>query len=224
MKALIIEDDKIEQNRIRVGLSDAGFVCDTAATGKDGYDRLAAGNYDIAIVDIRLEDGISGLDVVREAKAGGDKTPTIFLSAMNDSTIKTLGLNLGADDYLAKPYAMDELLARIAAVRRRATGAKDPDGKLIFEDIVMNTIDHTVTRGGHKLQLTKQELFLLEYLIRNRGRICSAETILNRVWDYNAPMNKNLVERKISDLRKKLTEHGGRDPIQNSRGLGYVLK
>lgn len=193
-------------------------------THKEGYALLCTGNFDLAVVDIKLEDGISGLDVVHKAKEGGNTTPTIFLSAMSDPTIKSRGLDFGADDYLAKPYETVELLARVNAVRRRSGGDVEVDGKLVFEDIVVNLVDHTAKRGERPLELTALELHLLEYLIRNRGRICSAETILSRVWNYNATMDRNLVEQKIRALRKKLTANGERDPIHNERCLGHVLK
>jgi len=224
MKALIIEDDRIEAMRIRNGLSDAGFLCDVTHTGKDGYRLMATGSYDIAVVDICLEDGVSGIDVVREAKAGGDKTPTIFLSAISDPDTKARGLNNGADYYLSKPYTMNELVARVQAIRRRTNAGIENEGRLVCDDITVNLVEHAAYRGTRRLDLKPCELHLLEILVRNRGRTFEFDTLLSRVCDYNISYDRNIVQQMVSKIRKQLNADGEPDPITTVHNIGYVIR
>ena len=223
MKALIIEDDQLVANKVKVGLQDIGFDADIVNTGKEGLDRLVVGKFGLAVVDIKLKDGKSGLDVVKEAKQLGNDTPTIFLSAMDDPTIKSLGLDLGADDYLSKPFQMPELISRIRAILRRTAPTFTPNKPIVYEDITINLLDQTAFRNGRDLGLRKIELKLLTFLILNAGRRYTQEYILERVWNYDAPMDSNIVEVTVRQLRKKLNGPGERELISNVRNLGYAL-
>ena len=223
MKALIIEDDQLVANKVKVGLQDIGFDADIVNTGKEGLDRLVVGKYGLAVVDIKLKDGKSGLDVVKEAKQLGNDTPTIFLSAMDDPTIKSLGLDLGTDDYLSKPFQMPELISRIRAILRRTAPTFTPNKPIVYEDITINLLDQTAFRNGRDLGLRKMELKLLTFLILNAGRRYTQEYILERVWNYDAPMDSNIVEVTVRQLRKKLNGSGERELISNVRNLGYAL-
>lgn len=222
MKLLLIEDDQQDAKFIRAGLADAGYVCDIAPTGEKGLSLLREGNYDVAVIDFMLP-GISGLEVIRAARQDRIGIPMLILSAMHDTSVKVVGLNQGADDYLTKPFSMDELVARVNALLRRRTGTGN-EAPLVFRDLTLDPVRHTVRRGNRKLDLTAIEYQLIEYLLRNPGRIVSARTILNRIWDYRASVDKNLVEVRICGLRKKLNVGNERDLITNVRGLGYVLK
>jgi len=222
MKLLLIEDDPQDARFIRKGLAEAGYECDIAPTGEKGLERLRTDSYKLAVVDFMLP-GISGLEVVRTAHDERIRTPMLILSALNDTSVKVVGLNQGADDYLTKPFAMDELIARINVLLRRHEGTGN-EAPLRFCDLTLDPVRHTAYRGGRKLDLTSIEYQLIEYLLRNPGRIVSARTIMDRIWDYRASMNKNLVEVRLCGLRKKLNEGGERDLISNVRGLGYVLK
>ena len=223
MKALIIEDDQLVANKVKVGLQDIGFDADIVDTGKEGLDRLVVGKYNLAIVDIKLKDGKSGLDVVKEAKQFGNNTPTIFLSAMDDPTIKSLGLDLGADDYLSKPFQMSELISRIRAILRRTGPSLAPDKPITYEDVTINLPDQVAFRNGRDLKLRKMELKLLTFLIINAGRRYTQEYILERVWNYDAPMDSNIVEVTVRQLRKKLNGPGERELISNVRNQGYAI-
>ena len=222
MKLLLIEDDQQDAKFIRSGLSDAGYLCDIAPTGERGLELLRLGTYDLAIVDFMLP-GISGLQVIRTARQERIRTPLFILSAMDDTDVKVAGLNHGAEDYLTKPFAMDELIARVNVQLRRHAGSGN-ESPLVFEDLRLDPVNHTVFRNRRKLDLTGIEYRLIECFLRNPGRIFSARTIMERIWDYRASMSSNLVEVRIHGLRKKLNAEGERDLIANVRGLGYVLR
>ena len=219
MKLLLIEDDRESARFIRSGLARAGMECDVAPTGEKGLKLLAAGDYALAIVDVMLPD-ITGIEVIRRTRASGRTIPLIILSAMTDTSFKVSGLNLGADDYLTKPFAMDELIARVNAHLRRITS----DDTLAFEDLTLDPVRSKAVRGTREIDLTALECKLLTYLMRNPGRIVSSRTIMERIWDYRATAASNVVEARIHCLRRKLTDGGERDLIVTIRNLGYVLK
>lgn len=222
MKAIIIEDDREQAAFIKAGLEREGFKCDCAFDGEDGYWMLRMGGYAFAIVDIMLPK-MDGLEVIRRTRADGTSTPVIVLSQMGSTAQRIAGLDNGADDYLAKPFSMDELVARIHAVQRRLLPARG-ESPLVYEDLVVNPVSKSVMRRGHPIALAPLEYAILEYLLRNVGRTVSPRIIFERLWDMSATMNRNLVEVRICSLRKHLCEFGGRDLISTRRGLGYVLK
>ena len=220
MKVLVIEDDFEHMKIVRRGLDEAGFVCDAARTGAQGRDMLAGGGYDVAVLDRMLPD-VDGLDVLREIRARGLATPVIVLSALGSTDERVRGLSAGADDYLAKPFSVDELVARICAVTRRASRADD--GTLVFKDILLDMKNRVVRRNGRLIDLTGLEYKLLELFMLNPGRKMSAGFILDKVWDFDSAKT-NVVEAKIYAIRKKLNAPGEEDRIVNKRGLGYALQ
>lgn len=222
MKLLLIEDDRTDARFIKKGLSNAGYACDIAPNGEKGLELLFSNAYDLAVVDFMLP-GISGIEIIRNSRQNGIHIPMIILSAMKDTVIKVTGLNQGADDYLTKPFAMDELVARINARLRHGGDANDGT-ILTYDDLSLDTSRHKARRRNRLIDLTAIEYQLLEYFLRNPGRVVSHRTIMEHVWDYCGGMSKNVVEVRICYLRKKLTEGGERNLIATVRGLGYALK
>lgn len=222
MKLLLIEDDRTDARFIQRGLSTAGYECDVAANGEKGLALLFSNIYDLAIVDFMMP-GISGIELIQAARQRGLRIPMIILSAMKDTAIKVTGINQGADDYLTKPFVMDELLARINARLRNGSKA-DGCTLLSYADLVLDPVRRKVRRGSRMIDLTAIEYQLLEYFLRNPGRVVSHRTIMESIWDYRVSMSKNVVEVRICCLRKKLNEDGERNLIVNIRGLGYALK
>ena len=222
MNALIIEDDKATADFVSKGLAESGFVCDRTASGVDGLQKITTLTYAVAIVDIKLADDMSGLDLIKTARRKGVKTPIIVLSAMNESFEKTAGLNAGADDYLGKPFALTELLARVFAQMRRSSYSQCYD-LLKVRDLTLCRETHEARRGGRQISLTPGEYALLELLMRNTGKTISARTILQSVWDADYAPSK-IVETRICSLRKKLCANGEPDMITTARGFGYALK
>jgi len=220
MKILVIEDDFEHMRIVRRGLDEAGFVCDAAKTGAQGSDMLANGAYDVVILDRMLPD-VDGLDVLREIRGKGISTPVIILSALGSTDERVRGLSAGADDYIAKPFSVDELVARIYAVTRRV--AREDDEKLVFKDISLDMKNRVVRRNGRLIDLTGLEYKLLELFMLNPGRKMSAGFILDKVWDFDSAKT-NVVEAKIYAIRKKLNAPGEEDRIVNRRGLGYALQ
>ena len=220
MKVLVIEDDFEHMRIVRRGLDEAGFVCDVAKTGAEGRDMLANGGYDVAILDRMLPD-VDGLDVLREIRGRGISTPVIILSALGSTDERVRGLSAGADDYLPKPFSIDELVARIYAVTRRVSRADDE--KLVFKDISLDMKNRVVHRNGRLIDLTGLEYKLLELFMLNPGRKMSSGFILDKVWDFDSAKT-NVVEAKIYAIRKKLHGPGEEDRIVNRRGLGYALE
>ena len=221
MTAIIIEDDKAQAEFVREALERHGYTCTCVTDGEEGYFKLKAGDYGLALVDIMLPT-MSGLEVIRRIREDGKLLPIIVLSQLTEVADRVSGLERGADDYLCKPFSMDELIARIQAVQRRLTPARG-ESLLIYEDLVVDPVRQSVTRAGKAIELTPFEYAILEYMLRNVGRTISASTILERVWDMHATMSKNLVEVRMHKLRRALCTFGGRDLITNKRGLGYVL-
>ena len=220
MKVLAIEDDAEHLKIVEHGLSAAGFVCDVARTGAQGRGMLSGGRYSVVILDRMLPD-IDGLDLLREVRARGVATPFIVLSALGSTDERVRGLSAGADDYLAKPFSVDELVARIYAVTRRASRAADET--LVFKDISLDMKNRVVRRNGRQIDLTGLEYKLLELFMLNPGRKMSAGFILDKVWDFDNAKT-NVVEAKIYAIRKKLNAPGEEDRIVNKRGLGYALQ
>jgi DNA-binding response OmpR family regulator len=222
MRLLLIEDDRKIARFVKTGLQEAGFVVDHAVDGEDGLHYLVTETYDAAIVDLMLP-GMDGLAIIRDIRRQGVTTPVLILSAKRSVNERVEGLTSGADDYLTKPFAFTELLARVHALVRRSTMAVHPS-ELQVADLRLNILTHEVFRGERAIQLQALEFSLLEYMMRNAGRIVSKTMIMENVWDYNFNPGTNVVESKICYLREKIDRQAAVKLIQTIRGVGYVLK
>ncbi len=222
MKLILIEDDQVIADFITRGMKEASFVVDHFGEGQSGLDAILANNYDLAIVDLMLPkiDGLSVISQVREKKLN---IPIIILSAKRSVDERISGLQNGADDYLTKPFSFSELLARVDALIRRSNNVVE-SATLSINDLSLDLLARTAERAGKKIDLQPKEFALLEYLIRNTGRVVSKTMIMERVWDYNFDPQTNIVEARISKLRDKIDKNFETPLIHTVRGLGYVLK
>lgn len=222
MKIILIEDDKVIADFIIKGMREAGFAIDHAGDGQAGLLAALDKKYDIAIVDLMLPklDGLSIVSRLRERKIN---LPVIILSAKRTVDERIVGLQSGADDYITKPFSFSELLARVEALIRRSNNVVETT-TLTIQDLTLDLLARTVERGGKKIDLQPKEFALLEYLIRNTGRVVSKTMIMERVWDYNFDPQTNVVEARISKLREKIDKDSDYQLIHTVRGLGYVLK
>lgn len=222
MRILLVEDDHKIASFIIRGLKAEGFAVDHAADGEDGLHLALTEPYDASVIDIMLPklDGLALIDQMRQEKI---KTPVIFLSAKGSVGDRVKGLQAGGDDYLTKPFAFSELLARVQALIRRAGDVAEPI-KLTVGDIAMNLITREVVRAGKKVDLQPLEFSLLEYLMRNAGRVVSKTMIMEHVWDYYFDPQTNVVESRIYKLREKIDRDFATKMIHTVRGVGYVLK
>lgn len=222
MRLLLIEDDDKISQFVMKGLTSAGYVVEHAGNGRDGFSMAMMEDFDLLIVDIMLpeQDGIS---VIRSLREKRKNTPVIILSAKDRVEDRVKGLEAGADDYLTKPFAFSELLARIQALMRRAGGVVEAT-TLSCADLVMDVIKRDVTRAGDGIELQPLEFSLLEYLLRNKGRVVSKTMIMEHVWNYNFDPMTNVVEARICRLRDKVDKGYPIKLIHTVRGAGYVLK
>ncbi len=223
MRVLVVEDDEKIASFLVKGLKQNGYAVDWAADGETGLDRLRHGAFDAAVVDIMLP-FLDGLSAVQTARRSGVSTPIIFLSARREVDDRIRGLQAGGDDYLVKPFAFSELLARIQALVRRATGIAEPL-RLATGDLEMDLVKRRVARGGREVPLQPREFALLEYLLRHKGQVVSKISLMEHVWDYCFDPETSVVETTVSRLRTKLNESapGGGELIRTVRGIGYVL-
>ena len=221
MKILYVEDDPGAREYIQKGLHENGFVADVALDGDEGFARARSGVYDLLILDVMLP-GRDGYAILKDLRELGVDTPVLFLSARGEASDRIRGLNLGADDYLPKPFAFAELLARVRAVARRRLG-EPLDGRLQVEDLMLDTQRHTVERAGRPIDLTPKEFTLLEYLMRNAEQVVSRAMITEKVWGYSFDSYSNLIDVHINHLRKKMDR--GFDPklIHTVKGVGYFM-
>ncbi len=222
MRLLLIEDDKKIASFVVKGMKEAGFFVDHASDGEEGLGLALSGEYDGAIVDIMLpkRDGLSVIEILRERKIN---LPVIILSARRSVDDRIKGLQQGGDDYLTKPFAFSELLARVQALLRRATNTPEATS-LTVDDLSIDLLARTVNRAGKRIDLQPKEFSLLEYLMRNAGHVVSKTMIIERVWDYNFDPNTNVVEARVCRLRDKIDKGFNQPLIHTVRGLGYVLK
>lgn len=222
MHILIVEDDRTMADYVSDGLRRSGFVCTHAADGEEGLVAVLHGGYDAVVMDIMLPK-LDGLEIIRRARAAGVRTPIIVLSARGSVEAKVTGLEAGGDDYLAKPFSITELVARVQALLRRASAT--PEATALREaDLEVDVVTHRVTRAERRIDLQPLEYQLLEYLMRNKGRVVSKTTIMERVWDYAFDPHTNVVEVRVSRLRSKITAPGERELIHTIRRFGYVLE
>jgi DNA-binding response OmpR family regulator len=222
MRVLLIEDDRTIADFVMRGLREAGFVVDHEADGEAGLEAALQQPYDVAIVDLMLprRDGLSVIDALRKR---GAATPVLILSARRSVDDRVKGLQAGGDDYLTKPFAFAELLARVQALVRRASRSPEPT-TLTVEDLVLELLSRRVTRGGTALDLRPREFALLEYLMRNAGKVVSKTMILSHVWDYRFDPQTNIVDVLVSRLREKIDRPFERKLLRTLRGVGYVLR
>lgn len=221
MKILVIEDEKKIASFIRKGLEAHGFVVEASSHGDEGYALATSRPYDALVLDIMLP-GRDGLSILRNLRERKIALPILLLTARSELNERIEGLNLGADDYLTKPFHIEELIARIHAVTRRATGASQ--NILTVGDLTMNLLTRTVTRGERTIELTVREFSLLEHLMRAPGRVLTRVEICERVWDYNFDPGTNLVDVYIQRLRKKVDAESDHKLIETIRGVGYCIK
>ena len=222
MRILLVEDDKKIASFISKGLKEAGFAVDHVTDGEAGLDLALNKSYDTAILDIMLPK-LDGLKLIEQLRSHNIKTPILILSAKHSVEDRVRGLQTGSDDYLPKPFAFSELLARIQALIRRASDISDP-AFLEIADLKVNLLTREVTRNNEKIELQPREYSLLEYLLRNKGKIVSKTMIMEHVWDYNFDPQTNVVEARVCRLRDKIDRPFKRKLIHTIRGVGYALK
>ncbi|MCK9363325.1 MAG: response regulator transcription factor [Syntrophales bacterium] len=222
MRVLLVEDDIKIASFIVKGLKAAAFAVDCAMDGEEGLELAMSEPYDAAIIDLMLPRR-TGLSLIKEMRAEKVNTPVLILSAKSSVDDRVKGLDTGADDYLTKPFAFSELLARVQALIRRASGTADP-ARLSVGDLSINLLTREVARGERHIDLQPREFSLLEYLMRNAGRIVSKTMIMEHVWDYHFDPQTNVVEARISRLREKIDRDADQKLIHTVRGAGYVIK
>jgi DNA-binding response OmpR family regulator len=222
VNVLYVEDDLEAQAFVGRALRESGFVVDTAADGQLGLERALETDYDVVILDLSLP-GKDGFEVLRRMRAAGVASPVLFLTAHAEVERRIEGLNLGADDYLAKPFAFAELLARIRAVaRRKRPGAASE--RFQVGDLELDSERHAVSRAGHRIHLTPKEFQLLEYLMANAGYVTSRSMIAEKVWGYGFESYSNAIDVHVNSLRKKVDRDFEPKLIHTVKGLGYVLE
>lgn len=222
MRVLIVEDEHKIARALKKALEQETYAVDVACDGDEGHAMATTEPYDIAIIDRMLPGGYDGLAIVKAMREAKVHTPVLFLSALGSITERTIGLDAGADDYLVKPFALEELLARVRALLRRPT--EQQATILTAHDLTLNTVTYSVERAGQPIQLTSKEFALLEYMLRNPGRPLSKEVIISHVWDYDADILPNTVEVYIKYLRNKIDAPFKKPLIHTVRGFGYKLE
>jgi two-component system OmpR family response regulator len=222
MRVLMVEDDPVIADFVAKGLTEAGYVVDVAPDGERGVDMALGGPYDAAIVDVMLP-RLDGLALIDRIRARGVRTPVLILSARRSVDDRVKGLQAGGDDYLTKPFAFAELLARLQALIRRSTGQTEPT-RLALGDLTLELLTRRAERGGRAIDLRPREFALLEYLLRNQGRVLTKTMILSHVWGYNFDPGSNVVDVLVSRLREKIDRDFEPKLLHTVRGVGYVLK
>jgi two-component system OmpR family response regulator len=221
MRLLLVEDDPTIAEFVSGGLREAGFAVDVASDGPAGLALALETQPDVAVVDLMLS-GLDGLELIETLRRRGVNTPVLILSARHTVDDRVRGLQAGGDDYLTKPFAFPELLARVQALLRRATATVEPT-RLEVGDLQLDLLSRTVTRQGRHIELRPRELALLEYLMRNAGRVVSKTMILSRVYDYSFDPRTNVVDVLVHRLREKIDRDFEPKLLQTRRGIGYVL-
>lgn len=222
MRILVAEDDTVIADFVAQGLREAGFVVEVAATGPEGLRKALVGGFDAAVIDVMLP-GLDGLALIEQLRAKKIQTPVLILSARHTVDDRVRGLQAGGDDYLTKPFAFAELLARVQALLRRSGGTPEST-RLVVGDLSLDLLSRKVERAGRALDLRPREFALLEYLMRHPGRVLSKTMILSHVWGYTFDPGTNVVDVLVSRLRDKVDEGFASKLIHTVRGAGYVLK
>ena len=221
-RLLVVDDEPTILELLSGSLRFAGFDVVTAASGVEALRVAAAVRPDLILLDIMMPDG-DGFEVIRRIRSGGTRVPVIFLTARGAVHERVTGLVLGADDYVTKPFSLEELLARIRAVLRRSDGEAEADSRLVVADLELDQDSHEVRRGDEVIGLTPTEFKVLRYLMMNAGRVLSKGQILDQVWDYSFNGDSNVVESCVSYLRRKVDRYEPR-LIHTIRGMGYILR
>jgi len=222
MKLLVIEDDREAAAYIAKGLSESGYVVDRAADGREGLFMATSGAYDALIVD-RMLPQMDGLALIAALRSADIRTPVLILSALGAVDDRVKGLRAGGDDYLTKPFAFAELLARLEALLRRG-GGNAATTKLRVGDLEMDLLARSVTRGGQDLELLPREFRLLEFLMRHAGQVVTRTMLLENVWDYHFDPQTNVIDVHISRLRQKIDKGFAKPLLHTVRGAGYLLR
>ena len=222
MRLLVAEDDQVIADFVSQGLREAGYAVDVASTGSEALRKALDGSYDAAVIDVMLPE-LDGLSVIEQLRAKRKQTPVLILSARHTVDDRVKGLQAGGDDYLTKPFAFAELLARLQALLRRAAGTTEPT-RLIVGDLTLDLLSRKVERAGKSIDLRPREFALLEYLMRHPGRVLSKTMILSHVWGYSFDPGTNVVDVLVSRLRDQIDESFDTKMIHTVRGAGYVLK
>ena len=221
---LVIDDDEKITSMLRRGLAFEGYAVTTANNGLEGLRLLLEQEPGLIILDVMMPQ-LDGWEVVRRVREGGSMVPILMLTAKDEVSDRVKGLDLGADDYLVKPFALEELLARVRVLlRRRAERPEQPSHKLSYEDITMDLDTREVFRGGKLVELTTKEFDLLHLFLQNPKRVLSRDVIMEKIWGYDYSGESNVLEVYIALLRQKTEEHGHKRIIQTVRGAGYVLR
>jgi len=221
VRILLVEDDVRTAAFVVKGLKQAGYAVDHAPDGQEGHHLLSSESYDAAVVDIMLPK-LNGLALIERIRQEGKTTPVIFLSAKREVDDRVKGLQSGGDDYLVKPFAFAELLARLQALIRRGSGVVEPT-RLVVGELELDIVKRRVSRAGQTLELQPREFSLLEYLMRNVGRVVSKTMIMEHVWDYEFDPTTSVVDTCVCRLRVKLNQGFSSELIRTLRGVGYVL-
>ncbi len=222
MKILVVEDETKTGTYLRQGLVEAGFVVDLVSNGFDGLHLATGEGYDLAILDVMLP-GIDGWQILQGIRRAGNDMPVLFLTARDQIEDRVKGLELGADDYLVKPFAFSELLARVRTLLRRGSKAKDAES-LRAADLELDLLRRRVTRGGRRIDLTAKAFVLLELLLRRQGEVLPRSLIASQVWDMNFDSDTNVVEVAVRRLRAKIDDDFEVKLVRTVRGMGYVLE
>ena len=224
MRILVIEDDPGVAGFITGGLREAGHTVDHSTDGKDGLFLATTGNYDALIVD-RMLPNVDGLTIVRTLRASDNKTPALILSALGEVDDKVKGLRAGADDYIGKPFAFAELMARLEAITRRpAREGSDEITEMQVANLHINLLSRDVTRAGQNIDLQLREFRLIEYLMRNRDQVVTRTMLLENVWDYHFDPQTNVIDVHVSRLRSKIDKGFDEPILQTVRGAGYMIR
>lgn len=222
MRVLIVEDDRTAAEFLAKALAEAGFQPEIAGDGEAGLELASTSNFSVLIID-RMLPKLDGLTLVQRLRARGDRTPVLILSALGAVDDRVKGLRAGGDDYLAKPYTLVELIARVEALTRRGTA----DGTVttyVVGDLVLDRLSHKVTRGGETVILQPREYRLLEYLMRHAGQVVTRTMLLENVWDYHFDPQTNVIDVHISRLRSKIDKGQERPLLETVRGAGYMIR
>ena len=222
MRILVVEDEHKIAGAIKRGLEQEAYAVDVAYEADDGLSSALTGDYDVIILDRMLPGLIEGVEIAKEVRANGLHTPILMLTAKDQISDRVAGLNAGADDYLVKPFAFEELLARVRALLRRPQ--EQQGNTLVLDDLSLDTVSFEVKRGGRRIDLSQKEFALLEYLLRNQNRVLSKDNLISHVWDYDADVLPNTVEVYVGYLRAKIDRpFNGPALLHTVRGFGYKL-
>ena len=222
MRVLIVEDNRETAQFVQRGLREANHNAELAYDGEDGLEMARAGDYDVLVID-RMLPSLDGLSLIQALRGAGDQTPVLILSAMSHVDDRIKGLRAGGDDYLTKPFALAELIARIEVLARR----RHPDEqttRYVVGDLILDRLTHKVSRGGEAIVLQPREFRLLEYLMRNSGQVVTRTMLLENVWDYHFDPQTNVIDVHISRLRGKIDRNFDRPLLHTVRGAGYMMR